>query len=476
MNTQLYKLSPPEFVEYVFGKKAEDVYLPDSTAIPWLRWPNKHWCIEANGYLQSLRSKGFSIRGKGGTLGTYAAYLTPLLHYCYNSKINLIKLTDKDFQLAIKGLAAEKVIKKGILSPKRNSTTINKIGGTWLDFLSYVGSYNNEELFVGEEYRIRGYKKKTIRKTSDGKFFETERWYHPCFPTEEPLARRLPISDSQLSKLRQSAETNSKSEFQRFRRLVMLELFETSGFRRMEAALLRVSDVRKAIKEYKEAQSVGNVKYIPVLSFRTVKKRSGKYGKREVPIDSITLSFLESYGRMRKRHLKSLGLHLAEDGPLFVNEKTGKALRPNTITQEFHKLATLAGINEQCCPHMMRHRYITKAFVRLILAHELSDQDSFRKLLLDSRSFKMKIAEITGHASEDSLNVYINLAFDEVAGLEQTMSRVQAQAYADALDAATNRFRAKIQRGESAAAAGEELANAIESARDASRRWINDPA
>lgn len=471
MDKQLFQLSQPEFVSYIRAAEAGQMYETVNGSLPWVRWPDGQWCIEVNLYLQWLYARGYSIKGRGGTLATYAAYITPLIRYCANNtkgsaRRKFIELLDAEFTLAIRGLGSEKVLRKGTLVSARSPTYICKIGAVWLDFLVFVGEeYYGDLHFVGRDKRIKGFKKEYEKKVRNGRNVINTKWWHASFPEPEPDNKRLPMNDGQLERLRHAAERLKSDDFLRNRRLVMLELFESLGLRRMEAVLLRVSDVRRALRERKKARVDGHVGFIPMLRFRTVKKKGGKFGVREVPIDDITLNFIETFGRLRKRHLAQLEIEDdVENGLLLINSGTGKGLVPNTITLEFSILAKAAGIKEQCCPHMMRHRYITKAFVRLILAHELELQDDFRKALIDSSAFKQKVMEITGHISEESLNIYINLAFDEVAELGKTMTRVQAQSYIDALSAAKNRYRADIARGKSVEEAAAQLLDDVDAA------------
>ncbi len=79
----------------------------------------------------------------------------------------------------------------------------------------------------------------------------------------------------------------------------------------------------------------------------------------------------------------------------------------------------------------------------------MENPDHFRKALLDGESLKRKVAEWTGHTSLDSLERYIQLAFDEVANFKATydITRIQMalDSFAGILDAELEAIHAHEQ-------------------------------
>ena len=75
---------------------------------------------------------------------------------------------------------------------------------------------------------------------------------------------------------------------------------------------------------------------------------------------------------------------------------------------------------------MFRHRFITKLFVALIEQYQVENKDHFRRMLLSSEQFKVKVAEWTDHSSLDSLDRYIELAFEEIGNFKKVYSLVSA--------------------------------------------------
>lgn len=79
---------------------------------------------------------------------------------------------------------------------------------------------------------------------------------------------------------------------------------------------------------------------------------------------------------------------------------------------------------------MFRHRFITKQFVNLIKQYNYENQDQFRKALLDTNTLKQKIQQMTGHQNLNSLDVYIDLAFNEIFNTKVVLDKVAvANAY-----------------------------------------------
>lgn len=448
---QICTFAPREFISRLVSHDAGKEVFYENAKLPLISWPNGHWCIEVNLFLRHLFYQGYSVRGNGGTLATYAFYLSHLIKYCYRNGKNFYAMSDADFTAALSWLGSTNYRKDGDREVRR-TLTVGKIASVWLEFLHFVGTeYHNDPRFVAADGIIKG-QKKSIKKFTSNQFeYFTTVWTHAAIPEPEPENVRLPVSESVFEKLKAAIEATSNDVFLRERRRVTLTLLDILGLRRMELVLLRVSDVKKCLSEYEASLHSGNVNAVAHLTFRAVKKKKGAvYPERSVPIDPISLNYLVSYVRERRRHLQSLGIFAeAENARLIINAKSGKGLLPNTITQEFHMLAKFAGIVGQCCPHMMRHRFITRAFVKLVIAEGIASKDEFRQKILDDQTIKQKVKEIAGHGSVKSLEVYINLAVDEVSELKKTMKAVNSQNLFEALNNAMNRAYADIQHGQS---------------------------
>ncbi len=437
--------------------------LADAEKMPLMRWPNGHWCVEANCYLIDCFHRGLSRRGpQGGTLGTISFYLAPLIRHVYANMDGFSALTDIQFAFAVRQLKA-KVIRNGRFKSKNNSESTVKIASVWLDFLSFVGEFYARPSFVSKDGTIKAQRIRTEHRQPNGRTSVTYPWHHWSFPTEEILQEpRYPINDRTLSELRQAADDtcieSPMAAYIHSRTLVMFALLDEVGMRRME---LTSKLTRRVIRDAQEAwhkTRKTNSGEAPMLTFGTVKH--SKSARREVPVSPMLLDILDDYLLTSRLYLKSLGIKVTWNMPLLFNSRTGKALQPNTITQEFWRLAKKAGVGVPASPHLMRHRYITNALVRLIVAHNLPTKSDFESRILDDIDFKRKVMQVTGHSSINSLETYLKLAYDIVGKMDMTLTRERIIAALDALDRASIEYESCVERGGDSSAAKARLAQA----------------
>jgi heterodisulfide reductase subunit C len=110
---------------------------------------------------------------------------------------------------------------------------------------------------------------------------------------------------------------------------------------------------------------------------------------------------------------------------VFVSERTGAPITPNTITLELHILRKEAGIEGKAHPHLFRHRYITMALLRLIRAYKVKDKAHFSEMLLKLNQFAKEVMERTGHKTMESLARYVDWALAISSGLEENQDQVE---------------------------------------------------
>lgn len=409
---QLFCLSPegsasPHYVDD-FGR----LHTKRSENVPLITWPNHSWCHAANTFMRELYECGQSRRNRGGSLSVAAAHISHLLRFCWKRRTDLIELTDNDFREFLDQLLKEKHADDPSRA-KRDANSVIAVGRSCLSFLDSVGRNAGDSGFVGEEGRIRATLRARRLKPGPLRAARTiarsRSYHHPAFPTPSPKKKRTPVSSSTIESLRGAVAENSCSSHQRMRRHCTLRLLEITGARRGEVVLLPVGSLRAA-----------NTMQHPMLLLPTLKKRTENLPERYVPISRADLLFLLQYADVHRRSvIRRLRKGEPDHGILLVSERTGLPLAPNTVTQEIHELASAAGIDQKVCPHMFRHRFITKIFVALIEQHKIENADHFRRLLLDGEELKLKVAEWTGHSSLLSLERYISLAFDEVANFQR---------------------------------------------------------
>lgn len=426
---QLYRIAPKGFQLPSIVESEGRIVSIDAEGMPLFRWPNGRWCFPVNSFMFSLLRKNKARDSRGGTLGTYAAYLSHLVRFCSLRKTDFHELTDSLFTEFMTALHSEHRIDDSTALIREPNTT-RAIGNVCLNFLSHISTLYSLPNFIGESGVIRAYQK----SSSFGKYTVTT-WHHSSFPLRSNPRRRSPISARQIERLQSSATDISTSSFQKHRRFLMLRLLEITGGRRSEVALLTVASVRAAAKMAK-----------PALSLITRKRKDNLY--RLVPITRHDVRLLlEFIDRPRQKVIKTTCGVSKDSGFVLINSRTGQGLRPNTITQEIYELARAGNMEEQTCAHMFRHRFVTKLFVALIEQHCFETEDAFRKALISTETFKQEVLEWTGHKSTESLDTYIHLAFSEFSGLSRTVDKVHLLNSTESIDRSLSSLQSELLAG-----------------------------
>jgi len=375
--------------------------------LPLLQWPDGSWCHPANRFIWELFEKGLSRRNRGGSIAVASAHISRLLRYCWKRRTDPIELTDNQFREFV-GELNDEMHPERPGQRMRTSNAVIAIGRTCLSFLDSVGQYHCAAGFVDPHGQIRATKEEHTFVDKPGQKRTVVFWNHPALPGPSTMKKRLPIATANIERIRDAIARVSPTQHQRLRRYVMLKLLEVTPSRRGEVALITLKSVLDASRMP-----------MPMLEVPTIKKRGGQTEYRFIPISRADIRFLCQYAEIHRRGVIRRKLKGHDHGVFLLNGRTGEPLRPNTITQEIKHLAKAAGIIGVACPHMFRHRFITRLFVALIEQYQIENVDSFRRMLMEGEEFKRKVAEWTGHSSLASLDVYIHLAFDEVGSYKK---------------------------------------------------------
>lgn len=431
---QLYLLSSPHFRAPNYVGHDGRLHTVPADNVPLMMWPDGGWCSQANSFIREAFERGLSRRNYGGTLSVMAAHLSLLIRYCWNRRVDFSDLTDDQFREFVTELSdARRHRDPG--SKRRNANGVIAIGRTCLSFLNSLANQLGDDEFIGPAGRIRVIQRVgcVSGRTTDGQRVKRSviYWDHAAFPKASPKKKRMPVGQSQIDRLRESVGNAGGSTHLRMRRHVTLKLLETTGARRGEIALLTLASVLDAASME-----------LPMLLIPTLKRRGGDVEPRFVPLSRTDIMLIAQYAQVHRRAvMRRRRSNSSDHGFLLVSDTSGEPLRPNSITQEIRFLARSAGISQPLCPHMFRHRFITKLFVTLIEHHEIANPDEFRRALLDGEALKRKVSEWTGHKSMASLERYINLAFDEVSKFKRTFEMAHVNL---ALDAFTESLNAEI--------------------------------
>lgn len=207
----------------------------------------------------------------------------------------------------------------------------------------------------------------------------------------------------------------SNSTFVQKRNRVILKLLEITGARVGEIALLTVVE---------DIQNVFNQEN-PSLKMRTLKKRGSLVDYRYVPVNKADFNEVLTYIKIyRSKIIKNTIAKANDEGFLLVNENTGRAILSITITNEINKIRKVAGIEENVCAHMFRHRFITNLFIQLIKQYDIQNKDQFRNSLMDLENLKVYIQQATGHKNVNSLDNYIDIAKSELTNMNKVVDNL----------------------------------------------------
>jgi site-specific recombinase XerD len=406
-NMSVNHLKNIEIIDY-FGQNK--VQLKSKEKFPFIAYPNGSPCHIANMYLLELEERNRSIH----SIKQYASNINYLVNFCFEKKIDFLKLNEGSFIDFTYELRKE-TDSNNPLKRVRNANTLNNIVRTNLDFLNFIGNFHNKPSFVFDNIGA----KTNSKNTKNGELsIEMSGWIHKGLEVPSPRKTRNPIGKEVIDKLYEAIVEKSSSKFLQQRRIVMLRLLESTGARAGEIALIKVNDVIEAFN---------NDGFIKM----TTLKRKNKNTFRYVQMDLSDLNLIKNYINLYRKKVIKETIGLAKDhGYLFINEHNGEKSFDTVISNDVNVLKKVANIEEQTCAHMFRHRFITKQFVNLIKQYKYENQDQFRKALLDTNTLKQKIQQMTGHQNLNSLDVYIDLAFNEVFNSKTVLDKVAvANAY-----------------------------------------------
>ena len=438
---QLFKIIPNMHLSHYYNSFRGEVALREADNMPFIRTPNGIPCLIANAYMIQLLKRNLSRNNNGGTLRQYAKDISHLIRFCHENGIDFKQMDNSRFTQFIGELRDE----RDAINPearRRESNTLITIGRKCLDFLDFVGHMNGDENFVNDT--IQGYKKNYRVRTAKtrNRSIDKYSWHHDSFDTPSPKTRRNAISKENIQALHEAipklslgSRTKQSKRLIDRRRTIMIRLLEMTGARIEEIAQIRIKDIEGAIKQKD-----------PKLKLVTLKKRQPS--SRYLPVLKQDLAAIKPYIRVnRTQAIKNTIGAQNDHGFLFISEKTGKPLSSRYMSNEIGLLRRTAGITSQACAHMFRHRFITKLFVRLINQFDFENKDEFRRALLDANTLKQQVQQYTGHGDVNSLDNYIDLAFDEVANLDAVVSTVHLQGAYEAFDNNVEQLHRELECG-----------------------------
>ena len=410
----------------------------DASDTPFVKYPNNVPCFEANLYISNKIKNNASRRVKGGTLRTYAHQIIHLINFCCKQNIRFSQLTDNIFTLFVRGLQAERDEFSRFV---RTNTHVIAIVRQCIDFLIFINGCHDLKNFIGKgkENAIRVFEKAYKIKIEGSKHVrEVISVNHASMPSKDVIKKRQPISADAADALWEAIGTQDNVLVQRD--TALYQMLDQTGGRRTEIAWLKVIDIEKALNSSNE---------YPLLKMITLKRKDHQT-HRVLPVTRVLLEEIKSYiNKARKRVIKNTIGPNNDHGYLFVSTTTGKPLEPDTITSIISKWRKISGIEDQAFAHLFRHSYITNKLKDMILQHkEINSKDKFREHLLNTERFKMQLQQWTGHTQLYSLDIYIDLVFNELAQTNKTYSAVALKDSVKLIKKGMARLDEQLEHGE----------------------------
>lgn len=230
-------------------------------------------------------------------------------------------------------------------------------------------------------------------------------------PLHEGVAKKpspKPRDHADLRMLDAQVELQSKSELTQKSRNLLSKVLRAAALRRSEGLRMTVDDIpsKVALNRLKARVAAGLAE--PLVSFNIVSSKKG--GEREVSI-SLTVAFelREHIDTVRAEFLCRKGISAKEVRAIFLSQKTGRALIPQSVTNYYKRAARaaskrlgqpdLGGIS----PHDERHRGITD-FARETLAAGVSPAETMYRVLDFGRLSRLSTAFIYVHLAEKEMS------------------------------------------------------------------------
>tara|TARA_Y100001960_G_scaffold333998_2_gene443323 strand:+ start:17954 stop:19312 length:1359 start_codon:yes stop_codon:yes gene_type:complete len=424
-NQMVNSLKGVELVSYFNGSNFKMKQIEE---IPFVNYPNGYPCFLVNSYLLTLNDYNRSYY----TIRQKANNLTHVIKYCFERNIDFYDLFESDL-LNLSNQLMKETNEEGV--KKRTANTVIDIIKSTLDFLFYIGDINGDYDFVFNQIGAEKKEYNIALSDKDG-FLKKLGWVHKAIPLSEPKKKRHPISQNNIDKLYEAIGNAQSSKYLKQRRIQMLKLLEVTGARAGEIAKLKVEDVFEAIEKNDN-----------LIKMRTLKKKNSN-SIRYVPITDSDLYSLSKFIKIyRAKIIKNTIGKISDTGFVFINEKTGEAIVPATISNELTILKNESKIEEKVCAHMFRHRFITKLFVKLIKQYNYENLDSFKNALLDVNSLKQQIQQVTGHTRITSLDEYIDLAFKEINNFNEVQDKLKIADIYESYDRNINLLIQDLENG-----------------------------
>lgn len=210
-----------------------------------------------------------------------------------------------------------------------------------------------------------------------------------------------------LRKLDAQVELQSKSALTKKSRGLLSKVLRAAALRRSEGLRVSVDNIpsKIALERLKGRVAAGVEE--PVVSFKIVSSKKGGKKKISIPL-TLAIELREHIDTERAELLRRKGISAKEVRAIFLSQRTGRALVPQSVTNYYKRAARAAAQRlaqpelGEISPHDERHRGITD-FARESLASGESPAKTMYKVLEFGRLSRLDTAFTYVHLAEKEI-------------------------------------------------------------------------
>lgn len=155
---------------------------------------------------------------------------------------------------------------------------------------------------------------------------------------------------------------------------------------------------------------------------------------------------MDSYVDVRKRVMKKYG---AKHNHLFINLNDGQPLSAETWKKYISNWGTELCIEGRVSPHLWRHARFTNWMIdRILTSNEINSKDDFRKNVLHTNQFMKELQQLSGHTLISSLDIYLNLAWEQLHGYTKIYSAASLRSTVESVERRIEDIESQMKRNE----------------------------
>lgn len=411
-------------------------------SLPLMYWPNATPCHLVNLWLMELAK---SSTGKESTK-TSATLITHLIRFCFTRNISFYDFNDSYLRILTNTLQNElRTGKFQISRLARSGSQVLAIQHTILRFLLWVQKnhppYNQLPvigLAVDQPMIVIEWRHKPRSRAP-------YLWHSDLVTPTPPINDKFPMPEQYIAKLRNAVYQRYQTLTSRYQNPEhkpehhRLETLKYLYSRRMFAINMMINFGLRP----QELQEMPISENSAITSTLTVvlptKKTRTAQNWRRLKINMGLAVTLQSYFDDRLRFIEYLATHknIAPQTNHVLLGKSGEALSKASLTKEFDRLCSDAGLDDKkVCLSMFRHRFISREVKAELLLRFRKNPDFLREL---TPSLKESVARTvilkTGHRNPSSIWHYVD---EQYKLLATPASHESLQSIKDDLDQTKN--------------------------------------